>query len=117
MLFQSAHPFLEFADDQAVPDDGGMILDHRPAKADDLLAGVLLHRQHVGGDVRPQGMEIGLGRHLPALGLHFRFQRLHFALDIADVFAQAAQMLDDDIFRLLGHEDSLKSQETEAKSQ
>ena len=55
-------------------------------------------------------MEIGLGGNL-------RFQRLHFALDIADVFAQATQLLDDDIFRLLGHRDFLKSQETEAKSQ
>ena len=102
MLLQPANPFLEFADDQAVPDDGGMILDHRPAKADDLFAGVLLHCQHVRGDIRPQGMEIGFGR-------HFRFQRLHFALDIADVRAQAAQMLDDDMFRLLGHQNFLRS--------
>jgi hypothetical protein len=77
----------------------GWPLTRSPAKADNLLAGVPLHRQHVGGDVRPQGLEIGLGRHL-------RSQRLHFALDIAGVFAQAAQMLDDDIFRLLRHEGS-----------
>jgi len=112
VLFQPANPLLEFADDEPVSDHSGMILDHRPAKADNLLASVLLHCQHVGRDVRPQGMEIGLGRHLPALGLHFRFQRLDFALDIADVSAQAAQMLDDDIFGLLGHEvpSSLKTE-------
>ena len=74
-----------------------MILDHRPAKADDLIARVLLHPSHVGGDVRPQGMKIGLGRHFP-------FQRLNFALDIADIPAQAPQMLDDDVFGLPGRE-------------
>ena len=98
------------------PNDGGMIFDHGPAKADNLLAGFLLHRQQVGSDIRPQGMEVGLGRHVPALRLNLGLQRPDFALDLADVAAQTAQLLKDDILRFSGHEDSQRSQETWRKS-
>jgi hypothetical protein len=66
MLFHSAYPRFELADENAVADYGGMIFYDRAAKSDDLIASALvlsfvlsLHRQQVRPNVGPQGLNIG----------------------------------------------------------
>ena len=43
MLLDAPEPFFEVADNEAVADDGGVILDDRAAQPGDLLASFLLH--------------------------------------------------------------------------
>ena len=51
MLLDPADTRLELADDHAMADDGRMVVDHRPAKSDNLLAELLAGGQEIGGDV------------------------------------------------------------------
>ena len=51
MLFDPAHARLKLADDHAVTDDRGVVVDHRAAKADNLFADILTGRQDIGGDI------------------------------------------------------------------
>ncbi len=107
VLLDTAQPRLELADDDATPDDGGVVFDERAAQPDDLLAEVLarvlvfgglprFHCQQVGGDIRAEGVhlrsdvgDVGLGRHVGAYLRH--------------VGAHVAQQLQDEVFRSRAH--------------
>jgi hypothetical protein len=47
MLLDPPHALFEFADDHAMADDSGALLDDGPSEPYDLLTRLLLHRQHV----------------------------------------------------------------------
>ena len=51
MLLDPADTRLELADDHAVADDRRVVVDHRAAKSDNLLAELLTGGQEIGGDV------------------------------------------------------------------
>ena len=51
MLLDPAHARLELADDHVMPDDGGVVVDHRAAQSDNLFAELLTGGQKIGGDV------------------------------------------------------------------
>ena len=62
MQLDPAHARVEVADEHAMADDRGVIVDHGAAQADDLVAQLLPHRQQIGGDVGAKEEQVRVQR-------------------------------------------------------
>jgi hypothetical protein len=82
MLLDPADTRLELADDHAMADDGRMVVDHRAAKSDNLLAELPTGGQHIGGDVSAKRVHVG--GDVGTKGLQIRLRR-HLCPNLTDV--------------------------------
>jgi S-(hydroxymethyl)glutathione dehydrogenase/alcohol dehydrogenase len=95
MLLDAAQARLELADQHAVAEDGGVILDHRAPQPDDLLVRLPAERDKIHRDVGAKRMDLGL--QVGAKRADFRLQTI---FDARDVGANIAQKFKNQALRL-----------------
>ncbi len=94
MPLDAAHARLEFADEHAVTEHGGVIFDHRPAQPDNLLAQISADGDKIRGDVGAKRLD--LGSQVQYRGVNLGVDLLVHARDIG---ANVAQEFENEAFR------------------
>src|ERR1700691_3671751 len=112
MLLDPPHARLELADDHAVADDGGVVVDHRAAESNNLFAKLLTGRHEIGRDVGAKGPQVRLRRHIRANLANIRPGIADVRPDIAEFGAHLAQKLEDEARGLFRHPAILTSSPT-----
>src|SRR6185437_2721141 len=96
MALDAADPRLELADQNPVPQHGGVISNHRAAQSGDLLSHLLAERDEIRRDVGAQRLDLRAQFSLCRVNY-----RVDFAVDARDVGANVAQEFENQTFRLL----------------